>query len=137
MGDGLLAIFHIADDAEISEVCARALRAARQAKANIEALPADSDAATEARLRFGLALHVGEALYGNIGGGGRLDFTCIGPAVNMAARLEKVAGKLGRVIVGSSAFAQHLPEDFMALGAFELAGFRTAETVFGLREDEG
>ena len=136
MGDGLLAIFRIADDAEVGEVCARALRAARQAKANIEALPADSDAATEARLRFGLALHVGEALYGNIGGGGRLDFTCIGAAVNMAARLEKIAAKLGRVIVGSTAFAEHLPADFAPLGAFELAGFRSPQTVFGLREDE-
>jgi adenylate cyclase len=136
MGDGLLAIFRIGDDAAVGEVCARALRAARQAKTNIEALPADNDAATEARLRFGLALHVGEALYGNIGGGGRLDFTCIGPAVNMAARLEKVAGKLGRVILGSTAFAEHLPEDFAPLGAFELAGFRSPQTVFGLREEE-
>ena len=41
--------------------------------------------------RFGLALHVGTVLYGNIGGGNRLDFTCIGPAVNLAARLEKIA----------------------------------------------
>jgi len=135
MGDGLLAIFRIASDAQIGEVCARALRAARQAKAKIEALPADSDAASQARLRFGLALHVGEALYGNIGGGARLDFTCIGPAVNMAARIEKLASKLGRVILGSTAFAEHLPDEFAALGAFELAGFRSAETVFGLRED--
>jgi adenylate cyclase len=136
MGDGLLAIFRIADDAPIDEACARALRAARQARANIEALPADSVVPNEARLRFGLALHVGEALYGNIGGGGRLDFTCIGPAVNMAARIEKLASKLARVILGSSAFAQHLPHEFAPLGDFELAGFRSAETVFGLREDE-
>jgi adenylate cyclase len=135
MGDGLLAIFRIADDAQIGEVCARALRAARQAQAKIEALPADSDVANEARLRFGLALHVGEALYGNIGGGGRLDFTCIGPAVNMAARIEKLASRLGRVILGSTAFAERLPQDFTALGELELAGFRSAQTVFGLRED--
>jgi adenylate cyclase len=135
IGDGLLAIFRIGDDAEIGEVCARALRAALEAKAKVEALP--FDAATETRLRFGLALHVGEALYGNIGGGARLDFTCIGPAINMAARLEKLTGKLGRVIVGSSAFAQHLPDSFAPLGAFELAGFRSAETVYGLREEGG
>jgi adenylate cyclase len=136
MGDGLLAIFRFANDAEVDEVCARALRAARQARARIEALPAASDGANEARLRFGLALHVGEALYGNIGGGGRLDFTCIGPPINMAARLEKIAARLGRVIVASAAFARHLPDDFTTLGAFELAGFRSAENVFGLREDD-
>ena len=114
---------------------ARALRAARRAHTIIASLAADSDAATQARLRFGLALHVREALYGNIGGGARLDFTCIGPAVNLAARIENLAGKLGRVIVGSSAFARHLPQEFVTLGAFGLAGFRNAETVFGLRED--
>jgi adenylate cyclase len=86
-------------------------------------------------LRFGLALHVGEALYGNIGAGARLDFTCIGPAVNMAARLEKIAARLGRTVVGSAAFARDLPEDFVALGDFELAGFRESVTVYGLREE--
>jgi adenylate cyclase len=54
----------------------------------------------------------------------------------MAARLEKIASKLGRVVVASSAFAARLPDDFTALGAFELAGFREAQTVYGLREDD-
>ncbi|HEY1941021.1 MAG TPA: adenylate/guanylate cyclase domain-containing protein [Roseiarcus sp.] len=134
IGDGLLAIFHIAGEAEVGEACARALRAARQAKAAIEALPPVGVDGAPTHLRFGLALHVGEVLYGNIGAGSRLDFTCIGSAVNMAARLEKVAAKLGRAIVASSAFAERLPHEFVALGAFDLAGFRSAETVHGLRE---
>ena len=57
------------------------------------------------RFRFGVALHVGRILYGNIGGGNRLDFTCIGPAVNLAARLEKIAGRLSRTVVASEGFA--------------------------------
>ena len=87
-------------------------------------------------MRFGVALHVGDALYGNIGAGTRLDFTCIGPSVNRAARLEKIASRLGRVVVASSAFARRLPEEFVALGDFELAGFREPETVFGLRDEQ-
>ena len=134
MGDGLLAIFRIADDGEIDAVRTRALRAARQAEANIAALRAAEGGQD---LRFGLALHVGEALYGNIGAGARLDFTCIGPAVNMAARLEKIAARLARTVVGSAAFARDLPEDFVALGDFELAGFREPQTVYGLREEPG
>jgi adenylate cyclase len=133
MGDGLLAIFRIADDAELDAVRGRALRAARQARADIAALTVENGP----DLRFGLALHVGEALYGNIGAGVRLDFTCIGPAVNMAARLEKIASRLGRTVVASAAFARDLSEDFVALGDFELAGFREAVTVYGLCEEAG
>src|SRR5208337_456413 len=83
MGDGLLAIFRISDSADAYEACARALRAAKEAQRNIATLPG---AGAAEPLRFGLALHVGEALYGNIGAGARLDFTCIGPSVNRAAR---------------------------------------------------
>jgi adenylate cyclase len=136
MGDGLLAIFRISDSADVDAACAQALGAARQAQQNIASLPnADSSDGGEP-LRFGVALHVGEALYGNIGAGARLDFTCIGPSINRAARLEKIASRLGRVVVASAAFARRLPEEFVALGDFELAGFREPETVFGLRSEE-
>jgi adenylate cyclase len=81
-------------------------------------------------VRFGLALHVGEVEYGNIGSERRLDFTCIGPAVNLAARLEKLTGKLGRTIVASSAFARLCPLPLQPLGEFSLAGFARSETVF-------
>ncbi len=129
MGDGLLAIFTIAGDE--AEVCKRALAAARQAQTNI----AELSRAAVPGLRFGLALHIGDVLYGNIGSGNRLDFTCIGPAVNFAARIEKLAGELGRGILASGEFAQHCPGEFTALGEFSLPGFTAAQRVFGL-EDE-
>ncbi len=87
---------------------------------------------TNEKFRFGVALHVGPILYGNIGGGNRLDFTCIGPAVNLAARLEKVAAKLGEAVVASEAFASHLPGAFKRLGEHAVAGFAAPQTVFGL-----
>ena len=86
-------------------------------------------------MRFGLALHVGEVLYGNIGGGNRLDFTCIGPAVNLAARLEKLAGHLGRSVVASSTFADVCQHDWRDLGDFPIAGFSKAQRVYGLAEE--
>jgi adenylate cyclase len=86
-------------------------------------------------LRFGLALHIGDVLYGNIGSSNRLDFTCIGPAVNFAARIEKLTGQLGRAILASGEFAQHCGAEFAAIGEFTLPGFGAAEQVFGL-EDE-
>jgi len=130
MGDGLLAIFTIAGDE--TEVCKRALTAARQAQQQVAAL----SRAAMPGLRFGLALHIGDVLYGNIGSGNRLDFTCIGPAVNFAARIEKLAGQLGREILASGEFASHCRGEFVALGEFTLPGFSTAQEMFGLG-DEG
>jgi adenylate cyclase len=83
-------------------------------------------------LRFGLALHLGEVLYGNIGSGDRLDFTCIGPAVNLAARLEKLAARLGRSVVASAEFARHAADELAPLGDYDLAGFEAPRAVFGL-----
>jgi adenylate cyclase len=130
MGDGLLAIFPIASDADAGAVCHRALSCAQEFKQRIAELP--PPAQNEAPIRFGLALHVGEVMYGNIGGGNRLDFTCIGPAVNLAARLEKVAARLGEPIVASAAFASHFPVEFRQLGDHAVAGFAAPQTVFGL-----
>jgi adenylate cyclase len=129
MGDGLLAIFTIEGDE--AEVCNRALAAARRAQANI----AELSVSTMPGLRFGLALHVGEVLYGNIGSGNRLDFTCIGPAVNFAARMEKLAGELGRGILASVQFSRHCPNEFTALGEFTLPGFGAPQQVFGLVDE--
>ena len=133
MGDGLLAIFPIeADDPGGSAACAAALAAAREARARIAALGED-DAMDG--VRFGLALHVGELLYGNIGGEGRLDFTCIGPAVNLAARLEKLAGELGRAILASADFAARCPGALVPVGEFALRGFDAAQRVYGLADE--
>jgi adenylate cyclase len=90
---------------------------------------------TAERLNFGLALHVGDVLYGNIGGRGRLDFTCIGPAVNLAARMEKLAGNLGRSILASTEFADHARGDWADIGEYAVAGFARPQRVFGLRDE--
>jgi adenylate cyclase len=131
MGDGLLAIFPIGAADDAAAVCARTLACAREFRARVAELPRDADGAAT---RFGLALHVGEVMYGNIGGGNRLDFTCIGPAVNLAARLEKVAAKLGEAIVASADFAAYLPHAFERRGEFPVAGFAAPQPAFGLAE---
>jgi adenylate cyclase len=134
MGDGLLAIFPIGNDRDPAEVCARALASAYEARRNVAALNR-SIRKEVGGVRFGLALHVGDVLYGNIGGGNRLDFTCIGAAVNLAARLEKLAGKLGRVILASDEFARHCRSDFQPIGNFPFAGFAAQQTVFGVGDE--
>jgi adenylate cyclase len=87
------------------------------------------------RFRFGVALHIGGILFGNIGGSNRLDFTCIGPAVNLAARLEKIAGRLGRTVVASEAFAGICRGEWAELGEFPIAGFSAPQRVYGLLDE--
>jgi adenylate cyclase len=135
MGDGLLAVFPIAKDGgDLGDVCARVLEAAREARASVEAMRYPGGEGDE-RFRFGVALHIGEILFGNIGGTSRLDFTCIGPAVNLAARLEKIAGKLSRTVVASAAFAGVSRDGWTELGEFPIAGFSKTQRVFGLRDE--
>ena len=135
MGDGLLAVFPIPErGGDAAEVCTRVLSAARASRASVDALEYPVDGRVE-RFRFGVALHVGRLLYGNIGGGDRLDFTCIGPAVNLAARLEKIAARLKRTVVASEAFAGACGEAWVELGDFPIAGLSSSRRVFGLREE--
>ncbi len=136
MGDGLLAVFPIDEYVgDIQQVCSSVLEAARESRASVEAMHYPIGDIVE-RFRFGVALHVGRILYGNIGGGNRLDFTCIGPAVNLAARLEKIAGRLNRTIVASEGFAGTCAGGWADLGEFPIAGFSKAERVYGLQEED-
>ena len=135
MGDGLLAVFPIDEYVgDSQQVCGQVLEAARESRDSVEALHYPIGEAVE-RFRFGVALHVGNVLYGNIGGGNRLDFTCIGPAVNLAARLEKIAGRLGRTVVASEGFAGICRGGWSDLGEFPIAGFSKAERVYGLTDE--
>ena len=65
-----------------------------------------------APLNYGIGVHVGDVMYGNIGSRSRLDFTVIGPAVNMASRLETLTKQLGRTVLLSRAFADFVESDF-------------------------
>jgi adenylate cyclase len=131
MGDGLLAIFPIKSGGRsVAELCDAALDAADEAHGALAALNRRRAQAEELPLEFGLALHVGEIAYGNIGGAGRLDFTVIGPAVNLAARLEGLTSKLGKRIVLSEQFAAATKRPVERLGEFELKGVPGSPTAF-------
>ena len=135
MGDGLLAVFPIDEYVgDAPQVCGHVLEAAQESRASIDALRYPIGEVVE-RFRFGVALHVGKILYGNIGGGNRLDFTCIGPAVNLAARLEKIASRLHRTVVASEGFAGICRGGWSDLGEFPIAGFSKAARVYGLVDE--
>ena len=128
IGDGLLAIFPLNGDdaAAMSAAAGAALESADEAFAELE----KQNEASKNPVSFGLALHVGSVAYGNIGGSSRLDFTAIGPAVNVAARLEGLTGKLGRRLVLSADLAKHVQRPLEDLGEFELKGVPDRVRVF-------
>jgi adenylate cyclase len=121
IGDGMLAIFPTAAG-ETAAVTA-AITAAGEALAAV---------AGHGSLTIGIALHVGEIAYGNIGGASRLDFTAIGAAVNLAARLEGLTARVGRALVVSEEVAMAAGVPMMEVGAFELKGVPGMARVFGV-----
>ena len=135
MGDGLLAVFPISDrEGDTETVCRRVLEAARECRASVGAMTYAYGSETLQDFRFGLALHIGKVLYGNIGGGDRLDFTCIGPAVNLAVRIESLAAKLAAPVAMSKAFADVIRESrkVASLGRHPVKGLMVPPEVFAL-----
>lgn len=130
IGDGLLAIFPTAEAKSPAAICDEALEAAKDAFVALDALNQRRREKGEMPVRFGLSLHIGDVAYGNIGGAGRLDFTCIGPAVNLAARLEGLTSQLKRDIVTSAAFAALATQPMEPIGSFTLKGVSQAEAVY-------
>src|SRR5204863_8948800 len=101
VGDGMLAIFPVTGAP--AEACEAALRAVVAARAGMAHLDAVRQAQGLPPLPFGAAVHLGEMLWGNIGAADRLDFTAIGPAVNLVSRLEGLCRPLGRSVLISGA----------------------------------
>ncbi|MBI3507476.1 MAG: adenylate/guanylate cyclase domain-containing protein [Proteobacteria bacterium] len=122
IGDGMLAIFPI-EDVEFARMSARgALGAARDALAAARAMDADPAFADTRPLRAVAALHTGEVFHGNIGAPDRLDFTAIGPSINVVTRLESLAKTLDKELIVSAAFAEICPEPLVSLGRHALKG---------------
>ncbi|WP_063687641.1 adenylate/guanylate cyclase domain-containing protein [Bradyrhizobium stylosanthis] len=135
IGDGVLAIFPVLE-ASPRRACDAALRAAGAAEAGMAYLNAERRAQGLPPLAFGAALHLGEMLWGNIGAANRLDFTAIGPAVNLASRLEGLCKQLGRTVLVSGALAAETDMPLIALGSHSLRGIAMPCEVFALAKAE-
>jgi len=137
IGDAMLAIFPVqptAGSRKLAEECARALRAASEALAGMRRLNEQRAIWGHPALGAGIALHVGDVMYGNIGAPDRLDFTVIGPAVNLVTRLERLTRRFERDLVASAGFARTCPKmPLESLGFHPIKGLREPVEVFGLK----
>jgi adenylate cyclase len=134
IGDGVLAIFPVVDaaprgacDAALSAVCA-----ARVGMAHLDDVRRGQGLSP---LPFGAALHLGEMLWGNIGAADRLDFTAIGPAVNLVSRLQGLCRPLDKAILVSGTLAAETGAVLIPLGMHALRGIASPCAVFTVPED--
>jgi adenylate cyclase len=129
IGDSILAVFPTGDDE-----AAAARQAVASAQASLAAF-AQSAPAKEHGLRAGVAVNLGEVMYGNIGARDRLDFTVIGGAVNETARMEAMCKPLKVPLVLSENIARHLdPHQLCPLGSHVLRGVSSEKPLFTLRQ---
>lgn len=121
IGDGMLAIFPVVGESP-RDACDAALRAVASAQAGMTHLDVTRREQGLPPLAFGVALHLGEILWGNVGAADRLDFTAIGSAVNLVSRLEGLCRPLGRTVLISGAFAAGTTSRLTPLGTHALRG---------------
>ncbi len=133
LGDGMLAIFPVAGGSA-RPACDAALSAVAAARAGMAHLDAARRVEGLAPLPFGAAVHLGEILWGNIGAADRLDFTAIGPAVNLVSRLEGLCRPLGRTVLVSGAAAAEASAPLIPLGTHALRGIASPCAVFTVPE---
>ena len=117
IGDAVLAIFPLdgdaTDEAAAVKACELARETAEEIVARIAAMPARAD---RPPVQCALGLHFGDVMYGNVGALKRLDFTVIGRAANVAARLSEQCKALGQSLLLSAEVAKRTPNDLHALG---------------------
>ena len=133
MGDGVLAIFPVTTTP--ASACEAALRAVASARAGMAHLDTVRQGQGLPTLPFGVALHFGEILWGNIGAADRLDFTAIGPAVNLVSRLEGLCKPLGRTVLLSGEVAAETTTTLVPMGYHSLRGIAEPCAVFTLPGD--
>jgi adenylate cyclase len=134
LGDGVLAIFPVDAAGSRTAACGAALEAIGHARRRL----AGTTAADGTPLAFTATLHVGQVVYGNIGSPDRLDFTVLGPAVNLVSRLEGLAKEQRQPLLCSAAFAAAVTAPLVSLGHFSLRGVADPQEVFApLAPDPG
>ncbi len=131
IGDAVLAIFPIGAGGRTEQTaCRAALAAAGGAERRLATLNAARDATGQPGLEFGVGLHVGDLMFGNIGLPERLQFTVVGPAANEVARLQALTKVLGRRVLASRDFAERVRGAWEPLGKHDMPGLADAREVF-------
>ncbi|MFC1681298.1 adenylate/guanylate cyclase domain-containing protein [Pseudomonadota bacterium] len=120
IGDASLAIFPIERYVNEQDACQAALDVALDSVVRAEHVNAARVSQGEPPIEFGIGLHSGTVMYGNIGTPDRIEFTVIGEAANEAARIEAKCKELNETILVSDTFARNLDRPWRSHGRFGL-----------------
>jgi len=132
MGDGILSIFPISAQADRIQQCRQAARAAQGVLSGLCALNSGRSETDQPGLDIGIGINAGQVSYGNIGSPGRLDFTVLGGAVNVASRIEGLTKSTGHSVLATSIVAQASAEQFVSCGYHDVRGIARPIELFSL-----
>lgn len=123
VGDGFLAIYPCERSRDASELAAHmAMDAMREATARMDRLNERRAAEGKPAIGYGLGMHVGNVMFGNVGLRNRLTFSTFGEAVNAVQRLETLTKAYRRPVIASDAFADYAGGEWEVLGEEALRG---------------
>ncbi len=130
IGDEVMAIFPYETEEEAKEAAYQALLAARDTLKKIEQINLEKTCIQTPDMSVGIALHAGDVFYGNVGSETRLDFTVVGPAVNLASRIAELAKDLEREILVSDGIADIMGCRSGLFGEYQVKGFDDPVAVY-------
>ncbi len=135
VGDAVMAIFGAPEEITPNEQVRRAIAAARQMHYALDELNQSWQEQGLPLVRFRCGIHQGTAVVGMFGSAERADYTAIGPAVNIAARLQEAADP-DSVLV-SAAVADYMEDDeIVKYGSLQLKGIDETVLAFELKQEQ-
>ncbi len=141
MGDAVMAFWNapLRDAAHAEQACRAALRMMEE----LDALNArwsqegDGGSASREPVKLGIGLNTGECCVGNVGSPTRFDYSILGDAVNVAARLEAETKTYETpIIAGEKTFQAASSYAFLEIGRATLRGMSRPENIYALFGDE-
>jgi adenylate cyclase len=136
MGDAMLVVFRVSSEVSLAQAAERAASAAVDAQHRLGRLSERRLERGEQPLRTGIAVHLGKVIYGNIGAATRLDFTVMGHAVNLVARIQELTRDLDEGVLFSGSVAAHLEHPVVSLSTYEFKGIGEPVEIYKLGSEK-
>jgi adenylate cyclase len=135
IGDAVMAIFPFEEGTKTADdMCLTAVMTARDALGRLVEKNRTRVELGLVELEFGIGLHAGKVMYGNVGTVRRLDLTVTGSAANEVERLEGLSKHLGVPVIASEQFKANYNQDLVPLGRQDVAGIDEGLLAFTLPE---